>query len=90
MWTTLQEEALFLKEVSVPRAGRENWLDPAKGAGRDCSELLVDSFLLNDSILPQSGKGDVCIPAKGKRLGFVGLFFFSFSCFFFGLLFNEL
>jgi len=40
---------------------------------RLCSELPIDSFLLNDRVLPHFGKRDVCIPAKGKCLGF---FFF--------------
>lgn len=87
---SLQEEALYsLKRCLCQELAKRELAGPSQRCRkRLCSELLIDSFFLNDSILPHSGKGDVCIPAKGK-LGFVGIFFF-FGCFFFGLLFNEL
>lgn len=72
---SLGEEALLLELVPAKELARKE-LDGSSQRcwKRLCSELPIDSFLLNDRVLPLSGKGDVCIPAKGKCLG-LGVFF---------------
>lgn len=56
---------------------RAGWIQP-KGAGRDFAP--IDSFLQNDRVLPYSGKGDVCIPAKGRCLRILSLAAFYLAC----------
>lgn len=63
---SLQEEALYsLKRCLCQElAKRELAGRSQRCRKRFCSELLIDSFLLNDSILPQSEKGDVSFLPK--------------------------